>query len=152
VGKKELVNKNESWMGEYVHALDEKNRLFIPSRLREGVKRKFIMTRGLESCLYLYAESTFSLMAQKLENIPLRQKGDVRAVKRFFLSGASETVVDPMGRILVPNHMSKSVGLKRKCAILGVGNRIEIWDEGRWGKYRRQAESSFRRLSSQFEL
>jgi MraZ protein len=140
------------YIGQYVHTLDVKNRLFLPAKFREKNKA-FIITRGLESCLYLYDILIWNKVLQKLENLSLKNKMQERAFKRALLSGAHEIKPDFQGRILIPQALAGYAALGTDTIIIGVGNRLEIWNHAGWKKYyKKHAEVSFRELSGKLDV
>jgi len=118
-------------MGEYLHNLDEKKRLIIPSKFRNELGEKIVVTRGLEKCLFLYAEADFKLIVDKLRMIPFTKK-EVRDFMRFFLSGATVVEFDKQGRINIPTTLITYAGINKECVIIGTGDRLEIWSEDSW--------------------
>ncbi|MCB4792580.1 MAG: division/cell wall cluster transcriptional repressor MraZ [Elusimicrobia bacterium] len=140
------------YIGRYNHTIDTKNRLFIPSILREKSKL-FILTQGLEGCLFLYDMKTWEKVLTKLENLSLPDKTEERAFKRALLSGAHELYLDTQGRVLIPKNLKDFAKIKRDAVIVGVGNRIEIWDEQKWKNYSKEkAEISLKKLAVKLEL
>src|SRR5579872_5045293 len=115
-------------IGEYHHTLDPKKRLSLPAKFRKEVGEKVVLTRGLDSCLFLFPESSWKGIAGKLAALPLAA-ADTRGFSRFLLSGAAETDVDSAGRILIPDYLKDFAGLASKVVLAGVSDRIEIWDE-----------------------
>jgi len=144
------------FMGEFRHTLDKKNRLFIPSNLRNKTRQKraknFILTRGLDGCLYLYIPETFFTLSEKFKNLPVEDKMEERAFKRLLLAGATEAPLDVQGRILIPHHLVEYGGIKGEVVILGVWDRIELWADSRWSQYRSFADKSFTTIASKLEL
>ena len=140
-------------LGTYEHAIDEKGRLFLPAKLRNGHSGDgYVLTRGLETCLYLYEPDRFQSVVAKLGALPLKNQQDARAFKRLLLAGAQEVAVDEMGRILVPKPLLDHARVKKQVAILGVGERIELWAAEAWGGYSRKAAGTFQRLGKQLEI
>jgi MraZ protein len=140
------------YIGQYIHTIDAKNRLFLPARYRSK-KRTFILTRGQELCLFLYDNDGWKRVLQKLEDLNLPDKVQERAFKRTLLSSAYEVVPDAQGRILIPASLKEYAQIQTETMIIGVGNRLEVWENNRWNEYYRQhAESSFRDLSGQLEI
>jgi MraZ protein len=144
------------YLGTYEHSIDGKGRLFLPSKLRAGsgdTTGAFIVTRGWESCLYVYDAKTFhETVAGKLQSLPVKNQEDGRAFKRLLLAGAQDVALDDMGRLLVPKPLAEHAGLKKDVAILGVGERIELWDAGRWRAYSKTAAGKFQRLGKDLEI
>ena len=115
-------------MGEYHHSIDEKNRLIIPSKFREELGTEFVITRGIESCLYIYSKSSWERITNSLANLPFTKK-NARSFNRFFLSGATEAEVDKNGRVLITSPQIAYANLDKNCVVVGVGDRLEIWSE-----------------------
>ncbi len=134
------------FLGEYKHSLDDKSRLTIPSKFREDLGASFVMTRGLDGCLFLFPRADWSLIEQKLRAMPLT-RADARQFSRFFFSGAAELDLDKQGRVLVPQNLRDYAGITMECVIIGVGTRIEIWDELKWSTYADEASDGFDELA-----
>lgn len=126
-------------IGEYLHTLDSKKRLSLPSRFRKEVGRKVVITRGLDACLFMYPLAAWQSIAKKLATLPVGQ-ADTRGMSRFLLSGAIETEVDSAGRVLVPEYLKEFADLKSRVVLAGVSDRIEIWNEKTWEEYKRRIE------------
>lgn len=129
------------FIGEFTHTLDSKKRIAIPAKLRKELGEKAVITRGLDKCLFLYPASGWGLAVGKLTQLPLGQS-DARSFSRFMLGGASEVEFDSLGRILVPDHLKKYAGLGKKVIVVGVSDRIEIWDSALWEEYKKKAEAN----------
>lgn len=129
------------FIGEYKHTIDHKKRLAIPSKFRKGLGKKAVVTRGIDKCLVIYPMGEWQKLAKKLENLPTSQ-ADNRSFTRILLAGAVDVVFDKLGRILVPDYLKNYANLKRNVSILGLSNRIEIWDESAWQKYKKKTEMS----------
>jgi MraZ protein len=130
------------FMGEYHHSIDNKGRLIVPSKFRDELGDMFIITRGLDQCLFGYPISEWELIEEKLKGLPLTKK-DARAFTRFFFSGATESEIDKQGRINLPAPLLQYAKLEKECVVLGVSNRIEIWSKQIWEDYFKQSEESF---------
>ena len=128
-------------LGEFKHNLDSKNRLTIPARLRLELGEKPILTRGLDNCLFIYPHRDWELFMEKLNKLPMGQ-AKARNFKRFILSGACEIEIDEMGRALIPELLKKYSGITKEVIIIGVGDRIELWNEDIWNKYIAEAEKA----------
>ena len=128
-------------IGQYRHSLDGKNRLFIPARLRQNV-RKFIITSGLEGCLFVYTPENWKKITERLKTLPLT-KADARKFLRTFLSGANECPVDDQGRILIPKTLCSYANIRKEAIVVGVLDRIEIWSRNNWERYQKEAEKQF---------
>ena len=129
------------FLGEYKHNLDSKGRMAIPAKFRLKIEGGAIITRGLDKCLFLFPKKEWEVLAQKIINLPLAQS-DSRAFSRLMLSGASDVEFDSQGRILVPDNLRSYAGITKKEAVIGLYERIEIWDEGTWTKYKNKTESA----------
>ena len=121
-------------IGEYEHSLDAKGRLIMPAKLREDIGEKFIVTKGLDGCLFAYSKEEWNNFEEKLKTLPLTNK-NARDFVRFFLSGAVECEIDKQGRFLIPNNLRTYAILEKEIIIIGVGTRIEIWNRENWKKY-----------------
>lgn len=130
------------FMGEFQHTIDTKGRLIVPSKLREQLGEKFVVTRGLDGCLFGYPLNEWEKLEEKLNEMPLAKK-DARTFVRFFYSAATECEIDKQGRINIPQTLRNHAGLTKNCVITGVANRIEIWDEEKWQAFSEEAEASF---------
>lgn len=126
-------------IGEYKHTIDIKKRLAIPAKLRKELGRGTVLTRGLDNCLSLYPLKEWQGMAKKLIQLPSGQT-DVRGFNRIILAGAVTAEFDKLGRILVPDYLKKYASLKKNVVIVGVYNRLEIWDEIKWENYKQKTE------------
>lgn len=126
-------------IGEYTHSLDPKKRLSLPMKFRKELGRKAVITRGLDSCLFMYGAKQWERIAAKLQQLSIAQ-ADTRGFNRFMLSGAVEVDVDGAGRILIPDFLKSFAGLGSKVVLAGVGERVEIWDEAVWEEYKRRIE------------
>lgn len=146
------MNVQATYIGQYVHSFDSKNRIFLPARFRHR-NDAFILTRGLEQCLYLYDTTAWQKVLSKLEDMSLPNKAQERAFKRALLSGASEVSVDVQGRILLPQNLIGYAQIDSEVMIIGVGNRLELWNKKKWDKYFNEtANVSFRRLAGKLEI
>lgn len=128
-------------IGEYSHIIDAKKRLAVPSKLRKELGERAVLTRGLDTCLFLYPEKEWQKLTEKLSELPVGQ-ASTRSFLRLMLAGAVEVELDQLGRILVPDYLKEYAGLKQKVVITGVYNRLEIWDEERWGNYKGDVEKN----------
>lgn len=134
------------FLGEYDHNLDEKNRVIIPRKFRETVNGEFIITRGMDHCLFAFSLSEWETIEQKLKALPVTKK-DARAFTRFFFSSATEVTCDKQGRILIPPLLKEYANLEKECVLIGVSNRFEIWDKSRWVQYTVRSEETFNELA-----
>lgn len=114
--------------------MDQKNRIIIPSKLREGLGESFIMTKGLDSCLYIYPKAEWEVFEKKLKALPMTDK-NVRAFVRFFFSGANEMEPDKMGRVLIPQSLLAYAGIEGEVVSVGMMDRVEVWSKEKWIAY-----------------
>lgn len=119
------------FMGEYNHTVDAKGRMIVPSKFREQLGDEFVVTKGLDGCLFVYENTEWKILEEKLKNLPLTN-ANARKITRFFLAGACQCEVDKQGRILLPAVLRSFAGLEKEVALVGVGSRIEIWDKATW--------------------
>ena len=118
-------------IGEYEHSLDAKGRLIMPAKLREDVGEKFIVTKGLDGCLFGFSQKEWDNFQEKLKTLPLTNK-NARDFVRLFLSGAIECELDKQGRFLITGNLREYGNLEKEAVIIGVGTRIEIWNKDKW--------------------
>lgn len=121
-------------IGEYEHSIDTKGRLIMPAKLKEDMGEKFVITKGLDGCLFAYSLKEWQGFEEKLRTFPLTNK-DARALMRFFLAGAIECEIDKQGRFLIGANLREFAGLEKEVIIIGVLNKIEIWSKDKWLKY-----------------
>ena len=136
--------------GEYQYFLDKKNRCFIPVVFRRGV-RKLFLVRGLERCLFIYSPEDFKKMLRKMATLPVT-KSEARAFSRIFLSGAVECKLDTQGRILIPKHLLEWAEVKKKVIIIGLFNRLELWDKDKWAVYKQESLKNYTQLADSLGL
>ncbi len=129
-------------IGEYQHNIDSKGRLIMPAKFRSDLGERFIVTRGLDGCLFGFPMSSWELIQEKLGQLPLAKK-DARAFTRFFYSAATEVEIDKQGRINLPNNLIDFAKIDKECRVIGVADRIEIWSMAKWEDFRDIAEDSF---------
>jgi len=127
------------FIGEYYYTIDPKGRIAIPSKLRNALSKGGVITKGLDNCLFIFSLKDWQQMAEKIKGLPLSQSNS-RAFSRLMLAGAMDVKLDSQGRILVPDYLRKYVGLKKKIVLAGVYNRLEVWDEKEWEKYKKRTE------------
>ena len=123
------------FMGEYNHTIDAKGRLIIPSKFREVLGDEFVVTKGMDGCLFVFDNPEWQNFAEKLRSLPMIDK-EVRQFTRFFLAGAASVEVDKQGRILLPAVLREFADITKDAVLIGVGNRIEIWSRDRWERLR----------------
>lgn len=129
------------FMGEYHHSLDEKGRIIIPKNYREELGNSFIVTRGLENCLFIYAMTEWNKIVEKLKKLPFTKK-DARNFTRFFLSGATVVELDKQGRINIASPLMNYASLEKDCVVVGVNDRIEIWSKDKWENFFQENQDS----------
>ncbi len=137
-------------MGEYQHTIDSKGRLIVPSKFRDGLGQKFVITKGLDNCLFVYPMDEWNIIEKKLKNLPFTKK-DARAFVRFFFSGANECELDKQGRILLPSNLREYAKLEKDAVILGVSSRIEIWSKEVWESYSQEAEMDYEEIAEKLQ-
>lgn len=133
-------------MGEFEHSIDEKGRLIIPAKFREGLGDSFVATKGLDNCLFLYPMDEWQKLETKLKELPFT-RADARAFVRFFFSGATDCELDKQGRILVPNNLRSHAKLDKEVIIIGVSTRVEIWSRTEWEEYSSRADLNYEELA-----
>lgn len=121
-------------IGEYEHSLDVKGRLIMPAKLREDMGEKFIITKGLDGCLFGFSQNEWTNFEEKLKTLPLTNK-NARDFVRFFLSGAIECEIDKQGRFLIASNLREYANMEKDVVIIGVGTRLEIWNRDKWKAY-----------------
>lgn len=121
-------------MGEFNHSIDDKNRLIIPSKLRNELGNEVVITRGLDKCLFIYSKKEWESIVSKLSNLPFTKKS-VRDFNRFFLSSASTIVFDKMGRVNLSQSLLNYANLTKECVIIGVNDRVEVWDKNEFDTF-----------------
>ena len=119
------------FMSEYNHTIDAKGRLIIPSKFREILGEEFVVSKGMDGCLFVYANDDWNEFEQKLTSLPLINK-EARKFARFFLAGAAQVELDKQGRILVPSSLREFAELEKDVVLVGVGSRIEIWNKDKY--------------------
>lgn len=136
--------------GEYLHSIDRKGRIILPAKFREVAKGNFIerffVTRGLDKCLFMFAEEEWRTQEAKFKAISFT-KQQARVFNRLFFSGAAEIIPDRQGRILLPQYIKDFAQIKRDVVIVGVSNRIEIWAKDKWDEFFSSSQPSFEEIS-----
>lgn len=121
-------------MGEYHHTIDEKGRIIIPAKFRTELGESFVLTRGIENCLFVYSLIEWNKIVSKLKSLPFTKK-DARNFTRFFLSGATVVEFDKQGRINVSSPLANYANLEKDCVVVGVNDRLEIWSKNNWDNF-----------------
>lgn len=119
------------YTGEYNHTIDPKGRLTFPAKFRDSLGEKFVVTKGLDGCLFVFDDVEWQKLTEKLSSLPLTDKG-ARQFTRFFLAGATDAEVDKQGRILLPAHLREFAAIEKEVVLIGVGKRAEIWSKERY--------------------
>ena len=136
--------------GEFKHTLDRKQRIIIPAKFRDALKEhyveRFFITRGLDKCLFMFAEDEWKVQEQKFKSMSFT-KSESRKFNRLYFSGASEMVPDKQGRILVPGYLRDYADIRKEVYIIGVSNRIEIWSEKLWEEYYSKSKDTFEEVA-----
>ena len=121
-------------IGEFHHSIDEKGRIIIPMKFRDELGNKFIITRGIENCLFVYPMDNWNKICDKLNSLPFTKK-DARNFNRFFMSGATEVELDKQGRVNVASPLISYAKLDKDCVVIGTGDRLEIWSQNAWDEF-----------------
>ncbi len=124
-------------MGEYLHSIDDKGRIILPAKFREELGASFVVTKGLDHCLFVYDQKEWAILESKLKQLPLA-KPEARAFIRFFFSGGAELACDKQGRVVLPSNLREYAHIDKDVVIVGVSNRVEIWNKETWDKYNEQ--------------
>jgi MraZ protein len=130
------------FLGTHSPRLDDKGRLILPAKFRDQLEEGVVVTRGQERCLYVFPVAEFARLADQLRQAPVTSK-QARDYLRVFLSGASDELVDRQGRVTIPTALRTYAGLTRDCAVIGAGQRVEIWDATAWETYLAEQEQVF---------
>lgn len=149
----EIVEKggdSRMFMGQYQHSIDAKGRLIVPAKFREDLGEHFVVTKGLDNCLFAYPREEWKVFEEKLKQLPLTNTG-ARKFVRFFFAGAVECELDNQGRIMVPTHLREYAGLKKDIVSIGVNNRIEIWNKESWNSYSNEEDYISNELAFEME-
>ena len=139
------------FIGEYQHSLDAKGRIFVPAKFRDALGEKFIVTIGLDRCLFVFPAETFAIYKEKLDAISLANK-DAREFTRFFFAGAGECELDKQGRILIPPKLRAYAKLEKDVTVVGVSGRVELWNTADWEKEHSIENFSPEEFSEKMEL
>ena len=137
-------------IGEYEHSLDVKGRLIMPAKLRQDIGETFIITKGLDGCLFAFSQEEWLNFETKLKGLPLSDK-NARNFVRFFLSGATECEIDKQGRFLIAGKLREVAKLDKDVTIIGAGTRIEIWDKAKWEEHNSEENLSIEEIEQNME-
>lgn len=135
------ITQANMFIGEYNHAIDDKGRLAIPVKFRERLTHGAVVTRGLDKCLFVYPQREWAQLADKLSKLPISQ-ANTRAFARLMLAGAMELDIDKQGRVVLPDYLRKYAAVKKKVVVAGLYNRLELWDDATWQKYKAGTEKT----------
>ena len=138
------------FMGEYNHTIDGKGRVIVPAKFRDALGDGFVVTKGLDGCLFVYPPDAWQAFEEKLQSLPLTNKNS-RQFARFFLAGAASCEVDKQGRILLPQVLREFAGLEKEVVFIGMGKRAEIWDKARWDEKNAEVELNIEDIASEME-
>ena len=133
------------FMGEYRHTVDAKGRMIVPAKFREGLGEQFVLTRGLDQCLFGYPMNEWKLIEEKLKALPLTKKTPAHLPDSF--SGATECELDKQGRVNIASSLLNYAKLEKECVVIGVSNRIELWSKVIWEQYTEEQEDSFAEIA-----
>lgn len=136
------------FIGEYSHSIDPKRRVAMPSRFRTELGSRVVVTRGLDSSLFVYPMKVWEVLAEKLGNLPIGE-ASTRSFTRLQLAGAADVELDSQGRILIPDYLKNFAGLKKNVIVVGLYNRLEIWDEAKWKSYKQGAEKNTGKIAEE---
>lgn len=128
------------FIGEYQHSIDQKGRLAVPAKFRSALSKGAVVTKGLDNCLFLYPRKEWETLADKLAALPI-SRSNTRAFARLMLAGAMDVDIDKQGRMLIPEYLRTYSGMKKKVVVTGLYNRLELWDEIKWNKYKQGTEA-----------
>ena len=136
--------------GEYIHSIDRKGRLILPSRFREAAKEsgveRFFLTRGLDRCIFMFGEEEWRSQEQKFKGMSFT-KQEARSFNRMFFAGAVDVVPDRQGRFIIPPYLKDFANIRRDTMVIGVSNRIEIWDSETWKKFYVNSRDTFEQVA-----
>ena len=135
-------------LGEFTHSIDAKGRVALPAKFRESLGSSFILTKGLDGCLAVYDQEQWQTLEKKLASLPMSRK-TARDFTRFFFGGAAECSCDKQGRISIPASLRSYAQLDKDAVIVGVGNRVEIWDAAKWTEYNEDNAETVAKLAEE---
>lgn len=138
------------FIGEYQHNIDDKGRVAIPAKFRPALRGGGVVTRGLDRCLFVFGKKEWAMLASRIKVLPISQANS-RAFSRLMLSGAMEVNLDVQGRINLPDYLCDYAGLKKQVIVAGLYNRLEIWDEENWKRYKDKTEASSEEIAENLE-
>lgn len=136
------------FIGEYKHTIDDKGRIAIPIKFRKALVKGAVVTRGLDTSLFLFPKEEWGKLAEKLAGLPLGQSNS-RAFARLMLAGAMDVQMDKQGRIVLPEYLRGYASLKKSVVVAGLFNRLELWDEDKWEAYKKKVEADAESVAEQ---
>lgn len=136
------------FIGEYSHSIDPKRRIAMPSKFRSELGSRVVVTRGLDSSLFVYPMKVWEQLAEKLGSLPIGE-ASTRSFTRLQLAGAADVELDAQGRVLIPDYLKDAAGLKKNVIVVGIYNRLEIWDEAKWKAYKVGAEKNTGKIAEE---
>ncbi len=137
--------------GEYSHNIDEKGRLIVPSKLRDDLGEHFVITKGMENCLYVYPEDEWEAFEKQLSSLPTTTDKNARSFAHFFQGSATDGDLDKQGRTLIPSVLREYAGIDREVVFVGMGKRAEIWDKKKWDAKNAEVELDIESIASDME-
>ena len=135
-------------MGEFSHGLDDKGRLIIPARFRDDLHHRFVITKGLDGCLFFYPMVEWNKLEERLRALPMTNQG-ARAFTRLFLAGAQDVEMDKQSRVTIPGRLREYAEIDKGCVLVGVSNRAELWSDLRWQRYQEETQADYEKLAEQ---
>lgn len=139
------------FIGEYHHSIDVKGRLAVPAKFRLALEHGAVVTRGLDTCLFLYSMEEWAKFAEKLAQLPISQ-ANTRAFSRLMLAGAMDVQLDKQGRIILPDYLRTYAGMKKDVVVTGLYNRLELWDESVWKEYKTRTEQESGEIAERMSM
>ncbi len=135
----DFSKRNFMLIGEFIHTIDEKNRISLPAKFRKEMGADLVITPGLDNCLFIFTKKEWQKISEKLSGFSMLSS-DNRSFNRFMFGGATEVTVDSIGRLLLPDFLKERASLKGKAALVGVQNRLEVWNDKLWSDYKKKVE------------
>lgn len=142
------IEADHMFIGEYSHNLDDKGRVAIPKKFRSDLRNGAVVTKGLDSCLFLYTKKEWGKLAEKLANLPFAQ-ANTRAFARLMLAGAMDVEIDGQGRAVLPEYLRQFAGLSKEVIVAGLYSRLELWDSVKWSEYKAKTEAESTKIAEQ---
>jgi MraZ protein len=136
------------FIGEYSHNLDDKGRLAVPKKFRADLSKGAVVTRGFDSCLFLYTKKEWEILAKKLAALSFAQ-ASARAFGRLMLAGAMDVEVDKQGRVMLPEYLRHYAGIGKEIVVAGLYSRLELWDRAKWNEYKKKTEAASNDIAEQ---